>query len=167
MSRYHARSAAFDKDAGIKEVARQLAGLLGTGAEVLASALAAVKKLGADSARKLLATLRNSLPGMDQGMRSRFAKAIITVALTSGALMAQGCVSGMTVNIGGDTSYREYRRRPHVVRVHRAGFPERDIRRIYVGRGGRQRGRAPHVRRLAPMPSERPYRGVTEVRTYD
>jgi len=173
MSRYHARSAAFDKDAGIKEVARQLAGLLGTGAEALASALAAVKKLGVESARKLLAALKGSLPGMDQGTRSRFAKAILTVALASSALMAQGCISGMTVGINADVGYREYRRRPHVVHVHRAGLPERDIRRIYVVHGGsrqRQRGRAPHlrsVRRIAPMPSERPYRGPTEVRTYD
>lgn len=164
MSKYHTASAAFDKDAGIiREISSQLAGMLGAGADTLSEAMAAIKKLGVDAVRKLIGALRGSLSGLGQGVRSRFAKAILTVALASGALMAQGCVAAMTVRIGDDVSYRDYSRRPHVVHVLRAGLPERDVARIYVHIGGSRRRHdrndrndRPRVRRTrAPQP----YRG--------
>jgi len=114
----------------------------------MASAIAAVKKLGVDAVKKLMGLLKNSLPDLDQGTRSRFAKAIMSIALASGALMAQGCVGTMTIDIG-DVSYREYRRRPQVVHVVRAGFHERDVRRVYhvqKGGGGRDPNRGPDRR---------------------
>lgn len=167
MSKYHTASAAFDKDAGIREIASQLAGLLGTGADALSEAMAAVKKLGAAAVRRLMDALRGSLSGLGQGVRSRFAKAIITVALASGALMAQGCIAAMTVRIGDDVSYRDYSRRPHVVHVRRAGLPERDVARIYVHIGGSRRRHdrndRPRVRTRAPSHGRtrttQPYRG--------
>ena len=119
-------------DAGlVREVAGQLAKLLGAGADALSDAVAAVKKLGAAGARKLLDALASALPGMNPGTRSRFSRAILSVAMSAGALAATGCVTTMTGGV--DMSYNDYRAAPQVVQVVATGIlREPDVRRIYV-----------------------------------
>lgn len=135
MSRYHAAAIAFDREAGFKDLVKQLSELLGAGVKAAADAARAVKKLGVDAVRKLLSTLGDAVSGMASSTRSRFAAAVIAVALMSGAAAADDVIIA-TVHFDTGISYIEYRATPHVVRLYSAGFTETDIISLFVHFGG-------------------------------